>query len=88
MALDEHRLPTFMTADVFAVPKPDNTNWKLKDDWMTPAEFTQWINRRKERLRRAMADDVSNPQHRLTWEITLAMERCAQWHLYGVRTCE
>jgi hypothetical protein len=67
---------------------PDNDNWRLMPDWRTPAEFMQWIRQDKERMRRELAADFrlrSCPQHRLDWEILIAMEKCALWHCYGVR---
>jgi hypothetical protein len=91
MTQDGHHLPRVLLGDAFIVAEADNTNWRLMPDWMTPAELTQWINRRKERLRRELAVDFrlrSCPEHRLTWEITLAMERCAMWQVHGVRTCD
>jgi hypothetical protein len=69
-------------------PKPDNDNWRLMHDWRTPAEFMQWVRQRKERLRREVQADerlLTCPDHRLTWDIALAMEKCCLWHYYGVR---
>lgn len=68
--------------------KHDNDNWRLFPEWSTPAEFLQWINQRKERLRRELAADFrlrSCPEHRLTWDITIAMERCGRQRFYGER---
>lgn len=64
----------------------DNDNWRLFSDWMTPAEFFQWIRRRKERLLRELAADFrlrSCPEHRLTWDVTIAMERCGRQRFHG-----
>ena len=69
-------------------PKHDNDNWRLFPDWKTPAEFMQGVRQRKERLRRELAADFrlrSCPEHRLTWDIANAMERCGLLHYYGVR---
>jgi hypothetical protein len=68
----------FITGDL-PLPRPDNTNWRLMEPERTPAEFMQWVRREKERLRRERAADpglLACPEHRLTWEITLAMEKC------------
>ncbi len=78
----------FITGDTDPVPTPDNNNWRLMEDWMTPAEFMQWVRREKERLRREVEADVrllTCPKHRLTREIRLAMEKCWLSHFYGVR---
>ena len=67
---------------------PDNNNWPLMEPGRTPAEFMQWVRREKDRLRRELAADpglLACPDHRLTREITLAMEKCCLWHYYGVR---
>jgi hypothetical protein len=88
MTLDEHRLPTFLTSDAVTVPRPDNSNRRLKDDWMTPAEVMQIARREKERLRRAIAANpglVNSPKHRHELAEVLAFEQCALWHLYGAR---
>jgi hypothetical protein len=69
-------------------PRPDNTNWLLMNESRTPAEFMQWVRSEKRRLRREIAADpklLTCPKHRLTWDITLAMEKCCLWHYYGVR---
>lgn len=66
----------------------DNDNWRLFPEWSTPAEFMQRIRRHKENLRRELAADFrlrNCPEHRLTWEIAEAMERCCLLHYYGVR---
>ncbi len=81
-------LPTVLTGDAAIVPAAANTNWRIKPDWMTPAEVMQVVRREKERLRRAVAADpglVNSPKHRHEWAETLAFERCARWHLFGVR---
>jgi hypothetical protein len=69
-------------------PGPDNDNWRLMEAWRTPAEFMQWVRLEKERLRQEIAEDLrllACPEHRLTREITLAMEQCCLWHYYGER---
>jgi hypothetical protein len=74
-----------VSGEAFAVPKHDNDNWRLFDDWITPAEFMQWVRRRKEGLRRELAADFrlrSCPENRLTWDIAEAMERCGRQHYY------
>lgn len=73
--------------DAFA-GRRDNDNWRLFSDWMTLAEFFRWIRRRKEQLRRELAADFrlrSCPEHRLTWDITIAIERCGRQRFYGER---
>jgi hypothetical protein len=78
----------FIAGDISPLPKPDNNNWRLMEPWMTPAEFLQWVHREKEREQRQVAADprlLACPKHRLTREITLAMEKCCLWHYYGVR---
>lgn len=70
------------------LPTHDNDNWKLKEDWMTPAELLQWVRRTREEMRRELAADFSLracPKHRRTWESLAAIERCALWHYYGER---
>ncbi len=81
-------LPRILTGDAFRTPEPDNNNWMLKPDWRTPAEFTQWVNREKARLRARLAADpglLNDRKFRLDWDVTIAIERCAAWHLYGRR---
>jgi hypothetical protein len=76
----------FRTGEANPPPKPDNDNWRLTDK--TPAEFMQWVRRRQERLRREMVADerlLACPEHRLTLDIALAMEKCCRWHYYGER---
>jgi hypothetical protein len=78
----------FVSGDANPPPVPDNDNWRLMDDWQTPAEFMQWVSQRKERLRREVQADerlLACPDHRLTWDIALAMEKCCLWHYYGLR---
>ncbi len=70
------------------MPPRDNDNRRLMHDWQTPAEILQWIRQRKRRLHQEVAADArlwTCPEHRLTRSITLAMEKCALWHYYGVR---
>lgn len=58
--------------------RPDNDNMRLLSDWMTLAEFYQWIRKEKKRLCRELAADSKLwgcPEHRRTWNITIAMER-------------
>jgi hypothetical protein len=67
---------------------PDNDNDRLLPDWMTPAEFFQWIRHEKQRLRRRLAADFrlrSCPEFQRDWEVTLAMEKCGLYHLCGQR---
>lgn len=88
MEIDPHIGIAFLTGEAFTTPKPDNNNWRLLSDWETPAEFMQWVRKEKERLRREVAEDPSLlacSEHRLTLDITLAMEKCALLHCYGVR---
>ena len=88
VSLTEQRLPRYLTGESFAFPAPNNDNWRLMPDWMTPAEFMQWVRQQKERLRRELATDFRLrhcPEHRKTWDITLAMEQCGLWHYYNVR---
>jgi hypothetical protein len=69
-------------------PRPDNDNWRLMHDWRTPAEFMQWVRQRKEQLRREVQADerlLTCPDHQLTRNIAVAMEKCCLWHYYGVR---
>lgn len=71
-----------------APPKPDNENRRLFSADTTLEECMQWIRREKMRLAREVNADprlMTCPEHQLTWRITLAMERCALWHYYGVR---
>lgn len=67
-------------------PVPDNDNWRLLPDWMTPAEFLQWLRREKERMRRQLKADFrlrSCPKHRRDWEVLIAVESCAAQR-YGI----
>src|SRR5690242_3947323 len=32
----------------FSLGTPDNDNWRLMPDWMTPAEFMQWLRQTRE----------------------------------------
>ena len=70
-------------------PKPhNNDNLRLMEDWMTPAEFMQWVRRNREEMRRELAADFTlrfDPVHRKDWVALAAMERCCLWHYYGVR---
>ncbi len=69
-------------------PPPDNDNWRLMEDWMTPAEFMQWLQRTREEMKRELAADSSLwncTRHRRHWEALDAMEKCVLWHYYGVR---
>jgi hypothetical protein len=88
MTQNNHRLPCVLIGEAFTTLTPDNNNWRLKNDWMTPAELMQLIRQEKERLRRELAADprlLTCPQHRRYWDETLAFEQCALWHLFGVR---
>lgn len=74
--------------DTNTPPKHDNDNWGLLGDSWTPAEALHWIRLRKARLRREVLADFrlrSCPEHRLTWDIAHAMERCCLFQYYGVR---
>ncbi len=88
MASTEYFGTVFVTGEAFAPPAPDNTNWRLKPDWMTPAELLQLIRQEKDRLRRDVAADprlLTCPEHRRQWNERLAFERCALWQVFGVR---
>jgi hypothetical protein len=88
MTSDAHIGIRFATGEAFSTPTPDNNNWHLLSDWETPAEFMQWVRQEQERLRREIAADprlLTCPEHRRKLDITLAMEKCALWHCYGVR---
>jgi len=77
-----------INTNAHAPPKPDNDNWRLMDEWETPAEFMQWVRQEQERLTRELAANerlLTCPKHRLTREIRQAMEKCCLWHYYGVR---
>jgi hypothetical protein len=66
----------------------DNDNDQLKPDWMTTAEFFQWVHRKKTRLRRRLAADFrlrSCPEWLREWEVALEMEKCGLYHLRGQR---
>mgnify|MGYP001024809386 CR=1 FL=1 len=66
----------------------DNDNWGVAGNGQTPAEALQMIRRWKAQAKRELADDFSlrsDPEHRKTWEITLAMEKCALWIYWKVR---
>ena len=78
----------FITGEACRPRKPNNENLRLMEDWMTPAEFMQWVHRTREEMRREIAADFSlrnDPEHRRQWNVLHAMERCALWHYYGVR---
>ena len=68
-------------------PTADNDNLQVAASWQTPAEALQTIRSWKEQIRQELAADArlwDCPKHRLTREITLAMEKCALWHYYGI----
>jgi hypothetical protein len=70
------------------LPKPDNDNLRLMEDWMTPAELMQWIRRTRQEMRQELAADFrlrNCPTHRRHWVNLNAMERCCLWHYYGAR---
>lgn len=78
----------YLTGNALATLAANNDNWRLLEEWMTPAEFTQWIERKKERLKKRLAADFrlrSCPDFQLDWAIAIAMERCAAWHVFGIR---
>jgi hypothetical protein len=86
--MTEQHLPHCLTGESFATPTPDNDNWKLKKDWMTPAELLQWVRRTREEMQRELAADFSLrhcPKHRGIWESLAALERCARWQYCRVR---
>ena len=67
---------------------PDNDNWGLKEDWVTPAEFMQWVKRTRDEMRRELQADASLwecPKHRRHRTMLDAMERCALWQYYRAR---
>jgi hypothetical protein len=78
----------FITGDANPPPMPANSNGRLMEDWMTPAELLQWVRRTREEMRRELEADFSLrhcPKHRQDWESLHALERCTLWHYYGVR---
>ena len=86
MEMDGHSQTPCITGGGPTTPAPDNDNWRLKPDWMTPAEFLQWLRREKERMQRELEADFrlrSCPKHRQDWDILVAIERCAS-HRYGI----
>jgi hypothetical protein len=67
------------------LPEADNDNKRLMEDWMTPAELMQWIQRTQEEMRQERAADASLltcPKHRRQWDSLQAIERCARWHYF------
>ncbi len=69
-------------------PTADNDNWGVAGNGQTPAEALQLIRRWKAQALRELEADFSLrscPEHRKTWEITLAMEKCALWIYWKVR---
>lgn len=75
----------FITGSTFLPPRPDNNNWRLMDDWMTPAELMQWIRRTRNEMRQELAADFrlrNCPRHRRHWETLDAIEKCCLWHHY------
>ena len=69
-------------------PTADNDNWGVAGNGQTPAEALQMIRRWKAQAKRELEADFSLrscPEHRKTWEITLAMEKCALWIYWKVR---
>jgi hypothetical protein len=88
MEIDPQIGIAFLTGEAFTTPTPDNNNWRILSEWETPAEFMQWVRQEKDRLRRELLAEPSlltNPEHRRTLNVTLAMERCAIWHYYRAR---
>ncbi len=78
----------FITGDDFYPPRRHNDNWRMKEDWTTPAELMQWIRRTREGMLQELEADFSLrhcPKHRKRWESLAALESCALWHYYGVR---
>ncbi len=70
------------------LPTADNDNWGVAGNGQTPAEALQLIRRWKAQAKQELAADFSLrscPEHRKTWDITLAMEKCALWIYYRVR---
>ncbi len=76
-------------AYVIDVPRThDNDNWRICAAWTNPVEMLQAIRQRKQQLKRELMADFrlrSCPEHRITWDIAQAMERCALLHLYAMR---
>jgi hypothetical protein len=67
-------------------PSAANDNDRLLPDWMTPAEFWQYVRTRKKRLLRQLAADFqlrTSPEFRRDWEVTLGMEQCGLRQLSG-----
>ncbi len=88
MASSEYFRTGFVTGEAFTTPTPDNDNWVLSWDWMTPAETLQLIRRWKREISRQLSADSrlwNCPEHRLTRNIRYAMEQCALWQYYKVR---
>jgi hypothetical protein len=78
----------FIVSDNNPPPTPDNDNWGLKEDCITPAEFMQWVKRTRAEMRGELQANSSLwqcPTHRRHRTVLDAMERCALWHYYGVR---
>jgi hypothetical protein len=78
----------FITGDASLPPRPDNDNWRLMHDWMTPAELMQWIRRTRQEMRQELAADFrlrNCPKHRRQWKTLDAIEKCCLWHHYRVR---
>ncbi len=64
------------------IPTPDNDNWRVAGNGQTPAEALQVIRRWKSRGKPEPAADFSLracPEHRKTWDITVAVENWALW---------
>jgi hypothetical protein len=74
--------------DPITQPPAANDNDRLLPDWMTPAEFFQWIRLEKKRLLQLFAADFrlrSSPEYRREWEVTLGMEQIGLRQLNGQR---
>jgi hypothetical protein len=78
----------FITGETNPRIRPDNDNFGLKEDWVTPAEFMQWVKRTRDEMRRELQADPAlwqSPKHRRQRTMLNAMEQYALWHYYRVR---
>lgn len=68
------------------MPPGNNDNMRLLAHWQTPAEFLQWVRQDKVRLQRellANPDLLASPEHRLSRQIRVAMEKVCLWQYFG-----
>jgi hypothetical protein len=88
MSLDEQYLPRYLTGEAFTAPTPHNDNCGVAGDWITVAEAIQLV---KSWQRQSCRELVADPRlwactkHRLTRNISYAIEKCARWVHYGER---